>query len=145
MKLDGKWLISFDEENWYQNNFGEFDTKEELMEFIEDTDAIQIYNIYLDETGDELEIDDSVTFYIGKVEEYVPSINTWTLIDGLREQAYNEVGEWADSFLLDVSKEQENELCDSLNVVLEKWISKHKLQPDFFTVVNVEKVVKEIN
>ena len=144
MNLNGKWLISFDEENWCQNNFGEFDTKEELMEFIKDTDAMQIYNIYLDETGDELEIDDSITFYIGKVIEYMPNIDAGQIIDNLSEQAANEAGEWGDNFLTNVSKEQENELYDGLNAVLEKWLSKHKLQPDFFNVVNVEEIVKEI-
>ena len=62
--------------------------------------------------------------------EFVPS--TETILEHMGEAAWDIVGEWAEDFATNVSKEAE----DELKSLLVQWSRKH-LTVDFFTVRNV--------
>ena len=143
MKLDGKWIITFDEEKWDANNYGEFDSKEEAITFIEETGAIQLFDIWLDETGDEPDPEQTgVTIYVGQMQGFVPSVNVDTVLDEIAENASWFGGDYADDYLHDVSKDAQEELEEKLNSVLGEWIENHQFHPTFYSIVNIETIEK---
>ncbi len=145
MNLSGKWVISFDDDNWSAaSEFESFDSKEELIAFIDTSGEKQFYDFYLDEKGEEPSEAKEIGYYIGQVEAYVPHICAGTVIDNIGEQAYDETCGYTDDYLNNVTDEQERDLEDELNTVLAKWLEKHNLQPTFFNVVNIEKIYKEV-
>lgn len=143
MKLDGKWIITFDEEKWDANNFGEFDSKEEAVALINETGAIQLFDIWLDETGDEPNPEQTgVTIFVGQCHSFVPSINVDSVLDEITESASWVGGDYADDYLNHVPKDVLEELEGKLNLVLEEWIEKHKYHPTFYSIENIETIEK---
>lgn len=143
MKLDGKWIITFDEEKWDANNFGEFDSKEEAIAFINETGTIQLFDIWLDETGDEPDPEQTgVTIYIGQMQGFVPSVNVDTVLDEIAENASWVGGDYADDYLHHVPKDAQEELEEKLNSVLSEWIENHQFHPTFYTIENIETIEK---
>lgn len=141
MKLDGKWMITFDEEKWDSNNFGEFDTKDEAIAFINETGAIQLFDIWLDEMGDEPDPEQTgVTIYVGQFQGFVPSVNVDTVLDEIAENASWVGGDYADDYLHHVPKDAREELEEELNSVLSEWIEKHQYHPTFYSIVNIETI-----
>lgn len=79
------------------------------------------------------------SFRIGqKIPVGVPTLDIDSILEDAYEQVYNEVGEVAEGFLDDVSKEQEKELEEKLNEAFYNWIKKHKLEPTCYVVINDE-------
>lgn len=144
MNLDGKWLLTFDDEDWTINNFGEFDSKQDLLEYIKETGAVQLYDVWLEEKGEEPDESNKVTFYIGKVEDFVPGVNVDSILDDISENAYCHGGEYAEDYLCNVSREEAHELEDALNEVLTKWIKKYKHEPHFYQIVAIEEIEMEL-
>lgn len=115
-KFDNKWCVSGDGENFDAT----FDTKEE---------AIQ--------EGKALQYD---TIYVGQcVDDFAPHIDTDDVIERLQEEAYDIGGEYAETYLEDVTKEQKEELEEQLNDVLSTWLAKYKHEVNFYSVDNIEK------
>jgi len=58
------------------------------------------------------------------------------LIEWSQEAAYDEVGEYADSWLDGVTEEQK----DDLRAVMDEWATRHGLQPKFHSVKRTGKI-----
>lgn len=81
------------------------------------------------------------SFRIGRVIPCgVPSIDADNIIERAYEQLYDEVGECSETYLDNVTKEQFEELEESINEVFYQWNKKHKLEPTCYKVVNDETV-----
>lgn len=118
--VDCKWAYSTNEENYY----GSEDTPELALK-----EAI----------GDE---DDREQFFIGQCKAFVPGIRPASIIEQLKEDASEECGEHGDDWLDSVTREQEKELGDLLQMALLAWIQKNKLEPWFYSIHNVREYVK---
>lgn len=120
---DGQWTWSFEEDSlWYNDAF---DTKEEAI-----TDGKECAK---DEEKD--------CIYIGQIKLVgLPVIDAETILEQLGEQVYDEVGEVAEDYLINVPKEAVQELEEALNKVFEEWATKHKQYPSFYTLHNIERI-----
>ena len=80
-------------------------------------------------------------FFVGQVELVeVPLIDADDVTERLRESVYDDIGEVAEEFLLDASKEQVAELGEGLNGVYLAWLEKYGLKPNLYRVKNIEEV-----
>ena len=118
-----KWCYSKNGENFY----GEFDTKEEAIE-----EAI--------EEAKEDYGDDCTEIYIGNPVLFVPEVNACSVIDNLIENACEHGGEYADSYLTNISKEEINDLEKRLTETFNQWAKETKNEPTFYGVENIELV-----
>lgn len=141
MNIENKWLCapSVYEENWSATVF--FETKQEAIKA--GIDGVEKFN--LDTNNESLNDllgyypDDNsklVSFAVGQVDLYKLSIDSNDYFEVLKGQVYDEMGEFSAGFLDYVKEEHKNEL-DSL---IEEWILKHRYEPSFFKVKNVEKI-----
>lgn len=81
------------------------------------------------------------SFRIGrKIPVDVPSIDVDRILECAYEDVYDKVGECAEGFLDNVTKEQQNELEEQLNDIFYNWIKKHKLEPNCFVVEDIEDI-----
>ena len=79
------------------------------------------------------------SFRIGKKEPCgMANIDVDTIIENAQEQLYDEVGEVSETYLEDITNEQEKELEESLNEVFYKLHKKHKLFPSCYKVLDEE-------
>ena len=79
------------------------------------------------------------SFRIGrKISVGVPTLNIDAILEDAYDQVCDEVGESAEDFLNDVTKEQQEELEEELNKVFFNWVVKNKLEPTCYTIVNDE-------
>lgn len=77
--------------------------------------------------------------YIGIVgEKWKPTIDGESIIDMLRDEAYEEGGEYAEDYLEDVPKEQRDELTEILTLAFTVWAKEHGYEPNFFPIENVK-------
>jgi hypothetical protein len=122
MGYNNKWTYSLDEENF--SNCDYFDTKEEAIE-----------------AGKEYAIDCEENYiYIGKCKEYIPWIDVERIIEQVGDTAYDNLGEAAEDYLCDVSKDAEKELEKKITEVFFEWLNKYNLNPNFYSVVNIQKI-----
>jgi hypothetical protein len=84
------------------------------------------------------ELDPGTKYWIGKCVEWMPSISADNVLEQLNCEAYDEVGEHADDWLMAVSKEDQQKLEDELNAVLNKWLIDTCNIPTFYRVVDVK-------
>ncbi|MZK54092.1 hypothetical protein GT715_28065 [Clostridium beijerinckii] len=79
------------------------------------------------------------SFRIGR-QEYcsMAHIDAGTIIENAQEQLYEEIGEVSETYLDDITKDQEKELEKALNEVFYNWHKKHKLFPSCYKVLNDE-------
>lgn len=83
-------------------------------------------------------------FRVGKsVPCSMATIYADNIIENAVEQLYDEVGEVSETYLEDVTKEQEKELEEALNKVFYQWHKKHSLFPSCYTIEDVEYVEVE--
>ena len=142
-----KWVCSpgEDEEIWDASEF--FDTKEDaieagkkaLREFIADPKNEYDQSDVLGHLYEEWE-DIPSTFAIGQLRRPSLRIYADSLIENLQEQSDERCGESSETFLDDVTKEQEKDLEEKLNAVLNEWLTKYNHQPTFYYLDNIEKV-----
>lgn len=122
----GKWTISQDEEYW--NNDEELSSKE---------DAIEFGKSFYEGEG----------FFVGQIVklEFLPSDVSLSdnAMESLSEQLYEEVGEVAENWENEVSKEAYNDLETIISEAVMKWIEKYSLQPSTFTLSCVDWVGKD--
>lgn len=78
-------------------------------------------------------------FKIGIIEE-VPNfgVDAEGVIEDIQNDMYGEMGEVAENYLDDVTKEHLSELEDQLNEVFYKWQEKYNYKPTFFKVISEE-------
>ena len=68
--------------------------------------------------------------------DFIPLID---FQDELQSLAYDEVSEWCEGYVDDLTKEK----VEALNQVIIEWFDKNIEQPRFFTVKNVRKIMLE--
>jgi hypothetical protein len=136
MSNQGKWIINLNEDGTW-GSLEEFDSKEEAISYGKEN----FEGIYEEENGEkfDLEIEKKV-FYVGQIERYVPSVCASSLVEQIAENACDEVGEVAEDYLYDVSKEDIQLLEERLNDVLSNWIDETNNRPTFWKIVNIETV-----
>lgn len=84
------------------------------------------------------------SFRIGqKIPVGVPTLDIDSILERAYDQVYDEVGEVAEGFLDDVTKEQRQELEEQLNKVFFNWVKKHELEPTCYTIINDEVIKVE--
>lgn len=145
-KNESKWIcaISVDTEIWSASDY--FDTRDE---------AIKAGRKALIELSENMEENYDMSDVLGCCweEEYLPQtfaigqlsspslyIDGGSIIENLQDQAHSECGDFADGFLDDVSKEEEEELSEKLNYVLNEWINRYNYHPEFYNIYGIEKI-----
>jgi hypothetical protein len=119
---EGKWCYSFNEENYE----GDFDTKEQAIE-----EAIWYYK------DDEKDQD---FIWVGQTKDVSIGVNVDSLLEQLGEEAYDQVGEYAEDFLTNVTLNHQKILEQRLNNVLVAWMKEFNYETNFWTVENVQKI-----
>lgn len=77
--------------------------------------------------------------YIGETSGYKASIDGETILDGLIETGYNDCGEVAENWDFDhLESTAIEELEDDLTAVLDEWLKKWNVEPNFYMVENVK-------
>jgi hypothetical protein len=127
MTENGMWCCSVDDDE----HFGpaQFETREAALR-----DAMQM----AEEEGGE-------TIYIGRIQEYVPQVNSYAgnMLEYVQEDAYEEGGEYAETYLNDVTPEDEADLGQMLQAAFNSWLEKHpEYEPGrcFSLVTDVEAI-----
>lgn len=120
---DGKWCVSGTDETF---NGADYETREEAIACAPE------------ELADEVE--PGGTFYTGRAAAIDPvRFSADLVLDSLREAAYDDCGEASESFLEDVTREQEQDLERRLHAATWAWLREHGLEPRCFTVVEIER------
>ena len=79
--------------------------------------------------------------FIGEEVQYaIPVIDVNVVIDNIVNDMHEVYGKLSDGYLDDVKSEQAIDLERKLNAVLQEWLKDNNLEPDFYHIVNVEKI-----
>ncbi len=115
-----KWAYALDDEENYNDIF--FDSKEAA----------------LDEAMDEARLNGVSTVYVGLVETFRPAVSiTEELFYQLQDQAYDEAGDYSIGWLDRVTKADEEELNNAIEICFFAWLKAHpEYQPKFFTILD---------
>jgi hypothetical protein len=117
--IKGKWCYSYNGENFE----GLCDTREEAIE-----EAIFEYG------------EDYNVIYVGRAKEVNLGVRIDWIIEQIGEDAYEQVGEYAEDYLRDVKQEHARLLKERFDNVLHQWLDEFGYKPNFWTVVDVEKI-----
>ena len=130
----GQWMYQIGESDIW-NSGEEFDTKEEAIKA--GREEVIAENKSYDDKKYQYE-----HFYIGLIEECsnCHGVNVERILEDIAEIVYDEVGEVAEDYLADVTREHSNELEEKLNDVLFTWMKEHGYTQSFFKIVAVETV-----
>lgn len=139
--LNGKWMITFDEENWEANDFGEFNSLEEVNAFVKEKGKQHLFAEWCEEKSVTPDSGDVITCTAGMMIGFGALVDGGLVIDKLRDQAYEFGGDYAESYLDSVSEEAENELTEKLTEVFNEWANKHNEQPRFYNIRNTKEIV----
>ena len=86
-------------------------------------------------------VEEGSAFRVGKIVACeISGINTDRVIDYARDRLFDEIGEFAEAYLNDITTEQEKELEEALNNVFYEWHKKHNLFPTCYTIEDEEYV-----
>ena len=119
-------IPSYDGGEWVAVQY--FDTKEEAIQ--SGLDALK-----------EDETLQGSTLYVGQKESVcTSSIDIDLLLENVAENTTCELSEVGEDYLMDVSKEAQDELEEKLNDVFFEWIKKYNYEPTFYKIVNIEEV-----
>ena len=84
------------------------------------------------------------SFKVGIIEEPTNfGIDVDQVIGNIQEAMYEEIGEAAEDYLDDVTKEDALELEKRLNEVFYKWQEEHNYKPSFYKVISEEVIEVE--
>lgn len=123
-----RYAFSYDGEYWYDE--GHF-TREEALEYAKK---------HWREHNCEFELTDGyLDIYIGEAEYYKDGIFVDYIIEQQQEEAYNECGECAETYLDDITKEEKAILEERLNKVWNEFKKEFNHEATFYTVANEEK------
>lgn len=84
--------------------------------------------------------EEGASFYIGKRVDFVPTVDEITVVEQLQMDAYEECGEYGETFLDDLFPLDRALLKQKLQAALDEWLKETSLQPNFFTVKDVEMI-----
>jgi len=110
------YAYSYDQEHYH----GEFTTREDA--------AAEGF------AGDE----EAETVWTGEMVEPALAPNAECLIEQMANDATDDGGDAADDYLSHIPKEAKEELQSELQALWDRWEAKHNLDPDWFTVVNIQ-------
>lgn len=79
-------------------------------------------------------------FFVGQKERYIPFVDVYAVIERIADSAYSEVGEVAEDYLEKLSEEECSSLEEKLSNALHSWLNETGNHPNFYTIVNVEKI-----
>lgn len=108
-----------------------------------DEDQCEVIRMYLEDLDDhELKITTKVPMYAGTLEpkKFTDYLCVDSILDQMREWAYDDVNEFADDYLNDVTQEQK----DEIKQLISDWATKHNISPNFFSVGNVVEILVDI-
>lgn len=115
------------------------------MKFAGSRDGEQFDNEYdsreeaVTEFPHDFDLEPGAKFSTGRVVVYKPKrLLADAVIDFLREEAWDRVGEVCEDWLYVVPKELAEALNDRLGAVVRGWLQDPRLTPTFFEVVEVE-------
>lgn len=79
------------------------------------------------------------SFFVARaVITFQPHIYAEDVIEEIQQNAYDNGGEYAETYLDDVQRKHRDELEEKLNEVLSNWINKYGYKPNFYSVEDVE-------
>lgn len=116
-----KWGMSDDTEQW---NGGDFDTIEECVK-----EAIILEHVGI---GD--------VIYVGEVTLYDFSVDAYSVLDCLADDAYDDVGDIANGWPYYGSNETLDDLSDDLTNCVKNWLIKRNNMPNFYKITNIREV-----
>ncbi|WP_455796113.1 hypothetical protein [Clostridium butyricum] len=125
----GKWILDiqqYDNEIWMPEEY--FDDKEDAQKYgyeIAEKEGLSRFRIGLCEDAENFGID------VDRV------------IENIQEAMYEEIGEAAEDYLDDVTKEDALELEKRLNEVFYKWQEEHNYKPSFYKIISEEVIEVE--
>lgn len=135
----GVWLNNNIDDIWW--GYDEFDTKEDAIE-----NGVQQYIDAMNGYSSDLFYDDDPdsplcsVFCVGEQEKFVPYVDADVLIEDIQMRALDYGGEYAEEYLEDVTKEDKEELQRELQNVFDSWANRHRYNPGFFTIINIEEI-----
>ena len=108
-----------------------------------DEETFHDYDYIMDELRDEYEPESKVKIYKGKPERFTHAsfVNGRHMIEDFMERAYDDGGEWAESYLQDVSDEK----VEELEGLIVKWLEKNAQKPNFYRVDDVEEIIVTVD
>lgn len=92
---------------------------------------------------EDAEIEKSDRVYIGRINEYIPTVDAESVINQIQSDGADAAAEsdtsWPFEYLADVDINDLYELEEMLSIAYRKWEDKHpEYKPDFYTVTDVE-------
>lgn len=81
------------------------------------------------------------TITVGRVEEFVPDVRIYTsfLVEDLQNQAYGDAGDYAETWLADVTDKDFDDLENILDAAFTHWLDRHpEYKPNFYTLTDTE-------
>jgi len=128
----GKWMFNIGNDEVWTGEY--YDSKQEAIEEgkseLEDSNRIRI------QKDKEL----IKSFNIGQVEEvYSCGVDVDFILENVAENTVDGM-EAGEDYLCDVTNEHNAELEQELNDVLFAWMKKYNYEPNFFKIVNIEKI-----
>ena len=119
MSDQNKWVYSMNDQDF---NSEAYDSKKEAIKY---------------GTEDALDSDIS-SFSIGQVDVPLATdfVDAENIIGVAYDRATMEIGEYADDWLSDVNQKEK----DELNSLIAGWFEKTKNKPNFYRIVNIEKI-----
>ena len=95
----------------------------------------KIINITMEENNIEDYVEDGFfQLYIAEKEDFEPSISIDKVIEDLQEQVYDELDD--EDYLENLKDKEKEELEESLNLVLKRFLKKYNLKPNNYLVKN---------
>ena len=125
MNNDGKWTYRLESEEYGLWMHDTYKTKEEaIREAIKEAKECKSKQIYIGEA----------------VQDAMPVIDVIEVIDNIADDMYEAYGDIADGYLDYVKNEQAMDLGKKLNAVLKEWLKENNYEPDFYHIIQVEKI-----
>lgn len=129
MEVQNKWVINKENTEFWEQPY-EFESREDVIFYGKE---------YLGVINDLIAPKDRY-FYIGQKEQYTPYVDPESIIDAITDEAAGEVGEISHNWLEKLSSDEIHSLGEKLNTALHEWIDETGNTPDFYKIINVEKV-----
>ena len=141
---DYTWTVALYSENDFDKNKEHYRTKEDAIcktrKIIENINKNRIDGeLYVKEIDAILENDDLpiTEFYVGQIVDFEPYIWACDVLEDMQDLAYDFAGDFADGYLEDVTKEEENDLSNRLTKVFDEWMKERREQASFFCIEGV--------
>lgn len=140
----GQWMLNQDDgEHWRACEY--FDTKEEAIEY--GVSLLKKYNSLDDDGKSNMDLSDGINicpddyeniyiFYVGQIEAIGFPDVVDNLLETISETVYNEVGEYSDGYMDDVTTEHKKELAD----LIHGWAERNGYLPDCYIMGATEEV-----